>query len=646
MKIKTLLALAWWFAWCIPFAEVQAQGTAFTYQGRLNDGAALANGSYDLRFAIFSVASGAGQIGPIQDRPAVPVSNGLFTVTLDFGPNFPGANRWLEVSVRPAGTAPPLPPPPFTKLTPRHALLPTPYAITAGGLSGPLPSGGLVGNYGNPISFTSELTASGGLRLNDGGLWLRGGSDTFHGLRYAGGGSPFAGQNPDGPVLFGWAGGVLGSIEGGTKAVLNWKSSGQVGIGTNNPRSALHVAGTVTATAFTGNWEEVAGAYVQAMPNRGYLATSESQVAIVLPATPAVADLVRVSGVGSGGWKILQNPGQTVRVGSIQLPGSIWTAREINRPWAGVASSADGTKLFAAHRELNWGAIHVSTDSGVTWSASQSPTNLFWKAIVCSANGSKVVALPNSGFIHTSSDSGTTWTPRINGRSWECVASSSDGSKLVAVELGDTVFEGRILTSSDSGVTWVPRDSNRRWTGVASSSDGNKLAAVTIGRIYTSIDSGVTWTARDTNRDWSGIASSADGGKLAAVVNGGQIYTSTDSGMSWTPRELNRNWLAVASSVDGSKLVAVANVGQIHTSTDSGVTWTARESERFWTGVASSFDGTKLVAVVGGGQIYTSSNKLTTTSGISGDSDAAVELQHIGGGVWRILSHVGAINWY
>jgi hypothetical protein len=38
------------------------QGTAFTYQGRLNNGANPANGGYDLTFSLFGVANGAGQV--------------------------------------------------------------------------------------------------------------------------------------------------------------------------------------------------------------------------------------------------------------------------------------------------------------------------------------------------------------------------------------------------------------------------------------------------------------------------------------------------------------------------------------------------------------------------------------------------------
>ncbi|MCC6823360.1 MAG: tail fiber domain-containing protein [Verrucomicrobia subdivision 3 bacterium] len=105
-----------------------AQGTAFTYQGRLSDGANPAQGIYDLRFAIYDSSGGLTSIaGPVTNSPTT-VSNGLFTVTLDFGAGvFTGAERWLEVAVRTNGGAP------FTALSPRQKLTPTPYAIFAGG---------------------------------------------------------------------------------------------------------------------------------------------------------------------------------------------------------------------------------------------------------------------------------------------------------------------------------------------------------------------------------------------------------------------------------------------------------------------------------------------------------------------------------
>src|SRR5579864_2671646 len=79
-----------------------AQGTAFTYQGRLNSGASPANGNYDLSFALFtSSAGGVAIAGPVTNT-AVGVTNGLFTTTVDFGDVFSGASNWLEIAVSPS----------------------------------------------------------------------------------------------------------------------------------------------------------------------------------------------------------------------------------------------------------------------------------------------------------------------------------------------------------------------------------------------------------------------------------------------------------------------------------------------------------------------------------------------------------------
>lgn len=102
-----------------------AQDTAFTYQGRLNDANAPAAGFYDLRFAIFDDANAGMQLGSSLTNSATAVSNGLFTVLLDFGGQFSGASRWLEIGVRTNGSGM------FTLLSPRQPMTPTPYAIRA-----------------------------------------------------------------------------------------------------------------------------------------------------------------------------------------------------------------------------------------------------------------------------------------------------------------------------------------------------------------------------------------------------------------------------------------------------------------------------------------------------------------------------------
>jgi trimeric autotransporter adhesin len=104
-----------------------AQGTAFTYQGRLDDGSGPANGLYDLRFALYDAPMAGTPQGEALTTGATAVSNGVFTVALDFGSQFSGADRWLEIGVRTNGGEP------FAILSPRQALTPTPYAVYASG---------------------------------------------------------------------------------------------------------------------------------------------------------------------------------------------------------------------------------------------------------------------------------------------------------------------------------------------------------------------------------------------------------------------------------------------------------------------------------------------------------------------------------
>ena len=103
---------------------VSAQTSEFTYQGKLTDSAGTF-ASYDFEFRLFDVATGGTALGTIQ-RPGVQVSGGVFTVKLDFGGSstFRGSERWLEIAVKPAGSANPL-----TILTPRQTVTSAPYSI-------------------------------------------------------------------------------------------------------------------------------------------------------------------------------------------------------------------------------------------------------------------------------------------------------------------------------------------------------------------------------------------------------------------------------------------------------------------------------------------------------------------------------------
>jgi len=104
-------------------------GTAFTYQGQIKDEGVPANGAYDLRFRLYDIAGGGAPLGDPVLKAGTAIEHGLFTVTLDFGPDaFAGEQRWLEVAVRHSGGGLL---DPYTVLSPRQPLNAAPYAVYA-----------------------------------------------------------------------------------------------------------------------------------------------------------------------------------------------------------------------------------------------------------------------------------------------------------------------------------------------------------------------------------------------------------------------------------------------------------------------------------------------------------------------------------
>jgi hypothetical protein len=152
--------------------EAASVGTAFTYQGRLNVGAAPYTGTCDLGFTLWDAAgsgsppTGGSQIGSPLGAVAVSVTGGLFTTSLDFGATaFPGQDRWLQIAVGcPSGMA-------TTTLAPRQQLTATPYALglpflrSPSGTASPNVVGGYSGNAADAGS--SGITIAGGGAFNN-----------------------------------------------------------------------------------------------------------------------------------------------------------------------------------------------------------------------------------------------------------------------------------------------------------------------------------------------------------------------------------------------------------------------------------------------------------------------------------------------
>lgn len=107
----------------VGIAQSLAQGTAFTYQGYLESGSAPADGNFDFRFTLKSAATGGSTIGSARTVINHGVTSGVFTQDLDFGDRaFDGSERYLEIEVRPNGGGA------YTTLSPRQRIGATPWA--------------------------------------------------------------------------------------------------------------------------------------------------------------------------------------------------------------------------------------------------------------------------------------------------------------------------------------------------------------------------------------------------------------------------------------------------------------------------------------------------------------------------------------
>ncbi len=222
LKITALVGLV-----CI---TSQAQTTAFTYQGGLNDGGNPATGNYDLSFAAYDAPANGNLLGAIVTNSPVNVSNGLFTTTVDFGSGvFSGGDVWLEMAVSTnAANA-------FSVIAPRQQVMSVPYAILAGTAKQAAP------NSVNAGSIMPNAVGPG--KISDGTVVrsLNGLADVL---------TLSAGTNvtitPSGNNL---TISSVGSGGSGIWSVLNnntYYNAGNVGVGTDSPLERLTLAGVTS----------------------------------------------------------------------------------------------------------------------------------------------------------------------------------------------------------------------------------------------------------------------------------------------------------------------------------------------------------------------------------------------------------------
>ncbi len=137
----------------IVLAAPQAQASynwTFTFQGELRNGGTVVSGTADFVFKLFDAANAGAQVGQTITMNAQPVTNGVFTVDLDFTDNgaitgvFDGNDRWLEITAN------------GVTLSPRRQVRPAPHAVVAAQLALPYSQSTTVAH-----PFTLNSTAAG-----------------------------------------------------------------------------------------------------------------------------------------------------------------------------------------------------------------------------------------------------------------------------------------------------------------------------------------------------------------------------------------------------------------------------------------------------------------------------------------------------
>jgi hypothetical protein len=657
-----------------------AQTTAFTYQGQLISSNAPATGSYDFRFQIYN-ASSVVVAGPLTNAP-VGVTNGLFTVPLDFGASvFDGSTRSLEIGVRSFNTTTNINTNAYAVLSPRQTLTSVPYAIqslnaaNAVALTAPLQATNLAGTIPNSLLspnvavLTNNVVFSGSVTAtnfigNGSGLTNVPGASLVGIITGNGSGltnvpaTSLTGTLPDARLSanvalqsnpnLNFAGTVSATnFTGAGHGLTNVPATSLVGtipdarLSTNvamyNATSAIF-SSIVTATNFVGNGYGLSN--LPATSLIGTIPDAQLSANVALQSNPNLnfAGTVSATNFTGGGHGLTNVPGaffwvtaapntqakpnvgyicnNDVAPVTITLPSSP-SVGDVYK----VAGVGAGGWIIKQNANQMIATGNLSDSIGESWTARS--ISRVWSAVASSADGTKLVATVKGGQIYTSTDSGVTWAAQDSSRNWSSAASSADGAKLVAGVGDKTSSFGYIYTSGNSGIgSWSQHDSTRQWVSVASSADGTKLVAAVYGTlsaggpgVYTSTSSGASWSRTPLSVQFcSSVASSADGTKLVATVYSGQIWTSIDSGGSWLARDSSRNWTAVASSADGSRLIAAVASGQLYISYDSGTNWTAVNpgATPQWTAVASSADGSRLVAVASTGEVY-----ISTDSGVT-----------------------------
>lgn len=316
-------------------------GTAFTYQGRLIDNGAPANGFYDIECRLYDAVSGGNAMSAPLDSNDVNVANGLFTIPLDFGstynglPIWNGTALWLDIGIRPGASNGA-----FTPLTPRQALTGAPLALYAlndahwhsTGTAISNSNTGFVGiGRSSPVTGSDVFAVKSPVSSGYAGMYLdTSGVNTRPFYGYALNGAATAWTELDGTTNNWYV------YNNGVRLTVG--NNGFVGIGRTTPVSGFDVftVKAPTTNNFGGMYMDTGGA--TARPFYGY-------------ALNGVAAAYTELDGNTGNWNV-NNNGTRLTIGSSGFVGIGRTSPSGSAEIFGVQSPASGT---------NYGGMYMHT---------------------------------------------------------------------------------------------------------------------------------------------------------------------------------------------------------------------------------------------------------------------------------------------
>jgi hypothetical protein len=387
-------------------------GTGFTFQGYLTDGGAPANGIYDFNFELFDAETNGVSYGEIYLED-IEVSNGLFSVTLDFGSGaFNGEARWLKIRVRPGDETGV-----FIPLVGRQLITPSPYALALPGLwtQPNATSPNLIGGY-----FGNWITAE------------------VYGATIGGGGE--SGNLNRVTDLYGTVGGGANNQAGNNTGTIIDNAYATVGGGYTNIASGWYATvGGGNANAASSNFATISGGAANTASN--FISTVSGGYGNI-----ASGNYATVSG-GIG------NTANTAGTEGATVSGGIGNTASGDYAIVsgGAANTASGYVATVSGGYTNTASTEASTISGGIGNTTNGDYATIGGGYTNTASG--YVATVSGGYTNTASTEGATVSGGTGNTASGDNATVSGGTGNIASGDNATVGGGAYNTASNTSAT-------------------------------------------------------------------------------------------------------------------------------------------------------------------------------------------------